>query len=93
MTIPEVNRAIQAWGWREKRKNTFICSALYKLPTLIAIAVWNGKEYPEIFDTFPEYFDKEEILEQRKKQQIQKDMDVFKAWAAQFNERQKERDQ
>lgn len=91
MTIPEVNRAIKAWGWREERTNKFICSLAYKVPTLISIAIWNGKEYPEIFDSFPDYFDKEEILEARRNHQIQKDMDVFRAWAESFNKRQEER--
>lgn len=91
MTIPEVNRAIKAWSWREERNNRFACTLAYKVPTLISMAVWNGKEYPEIYDVFPDYFDKEEILKARRKQQIQKDMDVFRAWAEQINKRQEER--
>lgn len=93
MTIPEVNRAIKAWNWREKRTNTFICSNLYKLPTLIGIAVLDGKNYPEIYEVFPDYFDEEEIKEAQKKLQVQKDADTFRAWADQFNSRFIERNE
>lgn len=91
MTIPEVNRAIKAWGWREKRNNTFISTLAYKVPTLIAVAIWNGKEYPEIYEAFPDYFDEKEVKEARHKLQVQKDMDMFRAWAESFNKRQEER--
>lgn len=91
MTIPEVNRAIAAWGWRENRNHIFMTSLCYKLPSLISVAIWEPKNYPEIYEVFPDLYNKEEIEEQKRKQQIQKDMDVFKAWAESFNKRQEER--
>lgn len=93
MTIPEVNREIKAWNWREKRQNTFICSNLYKLPTLIGIAVLDSKNYPEIYEVFPDYFDEKEIKEMQYRLQVQKDMDTFKAWAEAFNKRMEERNE
>lgn len=87
MTIPEVNRAIKAWGWREKRSHTYTSSLAYIIPTLIAKAVLEGKGYPEIYEVFPDEFDKEEILEQRRKLQVQKDISTFRAWAENFNRR------
>ena len=93
MTIPEVNRAVKAWNWRETRKNTFICASLYKLPTLISIAVLDGKQYPEIYEVFPDYFDEKEIKEAQRKLQVQKDMDIFRAWADKFNSKLDERNE
>lgn len=90
MTIPEVNRAIKAWGWRENRNHTYISSLAYIVPTLIAKAVLEGKDYPEIYDIFPNEFNKEDILEHRRKLQIQKDMDTFRAWAEAYNQRHEE---
>ena len=91
MTIPEVNRSVKAWGWREERQNRFVCSVAYKLPQLVGMAVLDGKNYPEIYDAFPDYFDEKEIKEMQHKLQVQKDMDTFKAWAEQFNKKQEER--
>lgn len=85
MTIPEINREIKAWSIREKRRNQFIASVSYKLPTLIAIAVLDGKKYPEIYEAFPNEFDEKEIREAQRKQQIEKDMAIFRAWADRFN--------
>lgn len=87
MTIPEINREIKAWGWRERRHNQFITSIAYKVPTLIAIAALDGKKYPDIYEAFPNEFDENEVKEARRKQQIEKDMAVFKAWAESFNSR------
>lgn len=87
MTIPEANRAIQAWGWREKRHNQTTASYLYKLPNLIAIAVLDSKKYPEIYDIFPNEFDKAEIEESKRKYQIERDIAYLKAWAEDYNRR------
>lgn len=87
MTILEVNRQIKAWCWREQRRNQFISSIAYRLPTLIAISILDGKNYPEIYDAFPSEFDETTIKEERKKIQIEKDVATFRAWATQFNSR------
>lgn len=87
MTIPEVNRHIKAWGWREQRNNQYIAVVAYKMPTLVSIAVLDGKNYPEIYEAFPDIFDEDEIKEQRHKLQVQKDMAQFRAWADSFNNR------
>lgn len=91
MTIPEVNNAIKAWGWREQRHNQFIASVAYRVPTLISIAVLEGKKYPELYEAFPNEFDEETIKELQRKQRIEKDMATFRAWAESFN-RRKEKD-
>ena len=87
MTIPEVNHQIKAFGWREKRQRQYISSLAYKVPQLISAAILDSKKYPEIYEIFPEEFDEKEVKEAQRKLQIQKDMDVFQAWAAQFNKR------
>lgn len=87
MTIPEINRAIKAWAWREKKHNQYISSVAYRMPTLIAIAVLDGKKYPEIYQAFPNEFDEKEVKEAQRKAQLEKDMATFRAWAEQFNSR------
>lgn len=87
MTIPEVNNEIKAWGWREKRQNQYISSIAYRLPTLISVAVLDGKKYPEIYDIFPNEFDEEEVKEAKRQKQIEKDIATFRAWAESFNRR------
>lgn len=91
MTIPEVNNAINAWGWREKRNNQFLASLAYRLPTLIAIAVLDGKKYPELYEAFPNEYDETVVKEAQRKLQVEKDMATFRAWAESFNNR-KEKD-
>lgn len=90
MTIPEVNREIKAWNWREQRHNQFIASVAYKIPTLTAIAVLEGKNYPEIYEVFPTEFNEKEVKELRHKQQIEKDTATFRAWAESFNKRKEQ---
>lgn len=87
MTIPEVNRAIKAWGWREKRRNQFAAMSLYRLPTLIGIAILDAKKYPEIFEVFPELFQEDEVKEKQEAMRVMKDVDTFKAWADRFNQK------
>ena len=87
MTIREVNRAIKAWGEREKRRNMFLTSTLYKVPQLISIAIWDGKNYPEIYQAFPDLYDEEEFKKKKQELQTKKDVDIFKAWADSFNKK------
>lgn len=87
MTIPEINRHIKAWGWREERKNQFIASALYKLPPLIGVAMLDSKKYPEIYEIFPTLFKEEEIKDAQQTAKVRKDVDTFKAWAEGFNKK------
>lgn len=89
MTIPEINRRIKAWNWQENRQHQFIASIAYRLPQLISIAVLDGKNYPEIYEVFPNEFDEEEIKAEKKKLQTQKDIAYFQAWAESFNARQR----
>ena len=91
MTIPEVNNEIKAWSWREQRRNRFTASVAFKVPTLIAIAVLEGKKYPELYEAFPNEFNEKEVRESQHKQQVEKDMATFRAWAEGFN-RRKEKD-
>ena len=91
MTIPEVNRVIKAWGWRENRQQVFVTSLCYKLPSLISVAIWDSKNYPEIYNVFPEFYNREEIEAGKRELQIKKDIEVFKAWAESFNKRHEER--
>ena len=91
MSIPEINREIKAFSWREKRHNQFISSIAYKVPTLIAIAVLDAKKYPEIYEMFPNEFEEKEVEDIKQKQQVQKDVATFRAWAESFNNR-KDRD-
>lgn len=93
MTIPEINRHIQSWGWKEKRQRQYFSSLAYRVPTLTAMAVLDSKKYPEIYEAFPNEFDEEEVKEAQRKLQVQKDMDVFRAWAESFNKRQEERNE
>lgn len=87
MTIPEVNRYIKAWGWREKRQQQFAAGTLYQLPTLIAIGILDGKKYPEIYEVFPSLFDKEEIEEAKRRNELEKSRANFMAWAESFNKK------
>lgn len=87
MTIPEINNAIKAWSWREKRGNQFLASLAYRVPTLIAVSVLDAKAYPELYEAFPNEFDEKTIKEEQKKIQIEKDMATFRAWAESFNKR------
>lgn len=90
MTIPEVNREIKAWGWREERQRQYFSSLAYRIPTLIAIAVLEGKKYPELYEAFPNEFDEKKIKEARHKLQVEKDIATFKAWAEHFNSKKGE---
>lgn len=92
MTIPEVNREIKAFNWREKRHNQFISSVAYKIPTLIAIAVLDAKKYPEIYEMFPDEFEEKEVQDVKQKQQVQKDVATFRAWAESFNKRKESKE-
>ena len=91
MTIPEVNRHIQAWGWRREEEQKFFAMSFYRMPSLIAMAVLDGKKYPEIYDIYPNLFNKEDIEQARQEQEVKRSMEVFKAWAESYNMRQEKK--
>lgn len=75
MSIPEVNRTIEAWGWREKRKRLQQEQLVYTLPCLIS-ALFDKKGYPKIYDVFPGDFEE---------QRNQDAMNNMLQWAQHFN--------
>ena len=45
--------------------NTY-SSLCYQLPTLISVAIWDAKNYPEIYEVFPSLYDKDKIEEEKR---------------------------
>lgn len=89
MTIAELENYARSYERVQKRKAQEQALADYQLANLIGYSVARiyskDLKYPEIYDVYPAFFDKEAILEARQKEKDKETFDWLKQFAESFN--------
>ena len=89
MTLAEIERFMQSFKRREDRRLREKAMFDYKLAELIGLSCgrfWaKNLQYPEIFEAYPNIYQKEEVLEQREKARMEKSIERLKEFVKQHN--------
>lgn len=89
MTIAELDNYARSYERVQKRKAQEKAYADYQLANLIGYSVARiyskDLKYPEIYDVYPAFFDKEAILEARQKEKDKETFNWLKQFAESFN--------
>lgn len=89
MTIGEVERYLSSYQRREENRLKEKASFDYKLADLIGIScgriMSNNPKFPEIYEIYPNLFQKEEVLEQRQKIKTEKSIERLKEFVNKHN--------
>lgn len=89
MTLTELNRYADSYKRVQKRKAQEKAYADYRLADLIGYSIAriysSDAKYPEIYDVYPAFFDKEAIEEARQEAENQKTFEWLKQFADSFN--------